>query len=58
MDNKFINEVCGTIKDKNAKEQIRAELESHLSEKIYYIVEFGYTEYEAEKRATEDMGSA
>ena len=58
MDNRFINEVCGTIKDKNAKEQIRSELEIHLSEKIDYYVEIGYTEDEAERKATEDMGSA
>lgn len=58
MDNRYISEVCGTIKDKNAKEQIRAELESHLSEKIDYYVEIGYTEDEAERKATEDMGSA
>ncbi|MGN0441343.1 MAG: permease prefix domain 1-containing protein [Acutalibacteraceae bacterium] len=56
MENKFLNRVSELIEDKIARKQIKAELESHLLDKIDYYTEIGYTHEEAEKKATEEMG--
>ncbi|MCH5297580.1 MAG: hypothetical protein J1E85_07910 [Ruminococcus sp.] len=57
MKNKFIERVTAQIQDKTARMQIEQELESHILDKIDYYVEIGYSYEEAEKRATEEMGS-
>lgn len=57
MENKFLNRVSELIDDKNARALINAELESHLLDKIDYYTEIGYTSEEAQKKATEEMGS-
>ena|GEM_PF-6266039 len=58
MDNTFIQKVTMLVKNKNAKAAISAELESHILDKIDFYTEIGYSKEEAEKKATEDMGSA
>lgn len=57
MKNKFIEQVTAQIKNKKARAQIEQELESHILDKIDYYVEIGYPYEEAERRATEEMGS-
>lgn len=57
MKNKFIEQVTAQIKNKKARVQIEQELESHILDKIDYYVEIGYPYEEAERRATEEMGS-
>lgn len=57
MENKFLNRVSELIDDKKARVLINAELESHLLDKIDYYTEIGYTDEEAQKKATEEMGS-
>lgn len=57
MKNKFIEQVTAQIKNKTARAQIEQELESHILDKIDYYVEIGYPYEEAERRATEEMGS-
>lgn len=57
MKNKFIEQVTAQIKNKKARTQIAQELESHILDKIDYYVEIGYPYEEAERRATEEMGS-
>lgn len=57
MKNEYINSVSSMIQNKTAREQITAELESHIRDKIDYYVEIGYPYEEAEKRATDEMGN-
>ena len=58
MENKFITDVVGMIKNKSAKKLIQAELESHILDKSDYYKEIGYSEEEAIQKATEEMGDA
>ena len=58
MENKFITDVAGMIKNKSAKKLIQAELESHILDKADYYKEIGYSEEEAIQKATEEMGDA
>ncbi len=57
MANDFINKVAEQISNKRSRKLITAELESHLLDKIDYYVDIGYSQEEAEKRATEEMGN-
>ena len=57
MKNVYIQSVAERIRDKTAREQLIAELDSHLSEKIDGYIDIGYTPEEAEKRAVEEMGN-
>lgn len=57
MKNKYIEQVTAQIQNKTARRQIEQELESHIFDKIDYYVEIGYSYEEAERRATEEMGS-
>ncbi len=55
--NSYIEKVSSLITNKRDKKQIVAELQSHIDDKIDYYLELGYDREEAEKRATEEMGS-
>lgn len=56
MKNDYLNVVKQRIKDKNTQNQVYAELEGHIQDKIGYYKELGYSDDDAEKRAVEDMG--
>lgn len=51
----YINSVLSAFVGRN-KEQITAELEAHLTDRIERFVEMGYTETQAEQMAIEKMG--
>ncbi len=53
----YIHKVRDLIKNKSVKEQITAELEGHILDRVDYYTELGYDESSARVRAIEDMGS-
>lgn len=55
---KFLKEVLSYIKFPFAKEEIKSELEGHISDKTDYYMGKGYSKVEAEKLAVNDMGDA
>lgn len=56
MENKYINAVLSLIENKKAREDISAELESHILDKADYYTEIGYDREKALELATEEMG--
>ena len=56
MKKEYLTAVEQRIKNKRINKQILMELDSHISDKIDYYTELGYSAEEAEKRAVEEMG--
>lgn len=54
----YINEVCGQIKNKRVHNEIKAELNAHLEEKINEYLKGGKCEDEALIEAVREMGSS
>ena len=52
----YLNAVEQRLKKEKSKKLIIAELEAHISDKIDYYLDLGYSKEEAEKRAIEEMG--
>lgn len=54
----YINDVCAQIKNKRVHNEIKAELNAHLEEKVNEYLKGGKSEEEALKEAINEMGSS